>query len=228
MSNAYRLGGRKADGEVLDEVIKSINTLATAYFLTEDLTRRQFNEFTDILSIKRISSDFELLRLERYAPIKKVMELGKGHVKKSKFEKKLSAHSEKFLAICLRMKESELKEFSTKLEQIQIHSEKGTKGDRFLAALLGDPRFSSLHEICALLLLRRKKYHFQETVEQFDKRANGDSVKAAIDFILNKIQDLQSNPSKEKELKDYIFSLIKNNRELDLSAYKPLQSVLQS
>ncbi len=157
---------------------------------------------------------FKILDMQAYAPLKKLMGIGKTRGSKGLIDEIFGNELLNFFTICMKMKPAELKAFCISLSFLD--SDEANKKDLLFMLLFKYVSFIPMRDFLTVALLRPK--NSSETAEQFAHRENCVPVKTAITYVRMKINQLKT-PKNAEELLSKYFNVIEN----DLQFYKPFQ-----
>ncbi len=161
--------------------------------------------------------DLQLLDLERYASLKKVMTVGPIAMSLPKIEI-LGDQKISFFANCICMKKIELEKFCGTFETVLLEKDK----DVIFAELLKNERFSDMHFWLAKKILRPKN---ADSDEAFDKRAESEPIKEALKFLENTISINNSLNQLKEIYKHFNFTDHFCKIQSALMYYKPFQYI---
>lgn len=221
LGESYASKNRYSEEFLMEDVRRALDRLCACQTLIAGISKKKFIECTR--EALPIDEAFEALKLKKFFPLKRLMEIGKTSFVPSWLDRKLKNNRLEFYAACLRMKKNELQLFCSKFEE--IISRKSTIdsqckiSDVVFCELLHDLRFANLHNWLLSKLVRPKKIH--ETQEQFDARAESGPVKKALQYIQIKIFEFKLNSA----TKDEINSFLRQYPSKRLECYKPFQSI---
>jgi hypothetical protein len=222
LESAYQQCQRKADSEYIQTTKKVLVCAISCYAIIGNYNLYEVTGF-----FAGPDSALEILDFERYAPLKKILQI-QNHIWKRdpKIKRMLKDEHLQFFAGCLRMKQPELTNVCTTIEKILINNEPNvSKRDLFYAVLLKEEKFAKLHAFCTAKLLRTKKLG-GETQEQFETRAGRAEVKQVLDLVKSEISEIKSqedsDPNRERNLTSFLNSSSFGD---NLVYYKPFQAI---